>query len=115
MDQKKIIRIWHRFENLYQLRMKSHAEFEFNSDLMKESQSRDVTIENLIQRNKDLVVQNDKLNVKKGFKILFIKKLPHSLWMFQHRNPSKCFEAAKMINDLGIELAKVRSWTTRDP
>ena len=56
--------------------MKSHAEFEFNSDLMKESQSRDVTIENLIQRNKDLVVQNDKLNVKKGFKILFIKKFP---------------------------------------
>ena len=70
MDQKIFIRIWHRFEKLYQLRMKSHAEFEFNSDLMKESQSRDVTIENLIQRNKDLVVQNDKLNVKKGFKIL---------------------------------------------
>ena len=56
--------------------MKSHAEFEFNSDLMKESQSRDVTIENLIQRNKDLVVQNDKLNVKKGLKIWFIKKAP---------------------------------------
>ena len=69
MDQKIFIRIWHRFEKLYQLRMKSHAEFEFNTDLMKESQSRDVTIENLIQRNKDLVVQNDKLNVKKGFKI----------------------------------------------
>ena len=69
MDQEIFIRIEHRFENLSQLRMKSHAEFEFNSDLMKESQSRDVTIENLIQRNKDLVVQNDKLNVKKGFKI----------------------------------------------
>ena len=67
--QKILLRIEHCFENLSQLRMKSHAEFEFNSDLMKESRSRDVTIENLIQRNKDLVVQNDKLNVKKGFKI----------------------------------------------
>ena len=79
MDQEIFIRIEHRFENLFQLRMKSHAEFEFNSDLMKESQSRDVTIENLIQRNKDLVVQNDKLNVKKGFKIRFINKLSHWL------------------------------------
>merc|ERR1712131_117391 len=70
-------------EENHQLRMKSHAEIEFNSDLIKEGQSRDVTIENLIHRNKDLVVQNDKLNVK-------------------------CFEAAKMINDLGIELAKLK-------
>ena len=53
--------------------MKSHAEVEFNSDLIKEGQSRDVTIENLIQRNKDLVLQNDKLNVKKGLiKRLFL-------------------------------------------
>ena len=101
--------------------MKSHAEVEFNSDLIKEGQSRDVTIENLIQRNKDLVLQNDKLNVKKGLikRLFLVHSSNGSTCRLQdtvtggntsnfNSNPKKCFEAAKMINDLGIELAKVR-------
>ena len=59
------------------------VEEEATQDLINEGKSRDLTIESLIQRNKFLSNENEKLK-------------------------TKCFEAAKLINELGIDTAKLK-------
>lgn len=65
------------------LREKAQGEKEIKSNLIRATKSNEMTIESLIERNQLLESDNEKLQ-------------------------ERCFEAAKLINDLGTNIAKLQ-------